>query len=175
MMGQKHRRYLIPSALAWILVLAMSITLLVAAYGKLVYPIESLKKLDQGVGILEILLVLLIFCFRKKYWIWLGLAVLFACWGGYATFWYRLQLPCHCMGSLVEIPSFLSILLDALFYLLSLSLAWLLGAKKNDLVLFFFVSCLAYLLGYACAEWVYRNFILAYPQTTSRWLGRRFS
>jgi hypothetical protein len=146
--------------LSTVLSILISSVLLVAAYGKFFYPLENLKIFDRGVSGLEILFVLGISLFRKKWWVWLGAAMIFAAWLGYAMYWSYLQLPCSCMGSMVEMPSGLSVSLDACFFIASLTMGFLLGAQRDSLYLTVLLSCLFALVGYALADWIYQELIL---------------
>lgn len=146
----------------WGLIVAFTIgvVLLIAAYGKFFYPLENLKVLDRWVSALEVFFIGVIFLFRKRVWLWLGTAAIFAAWCGYASFWCCLELPCNCMGALIDMPTALSISLDVLFLLLSFAMGRLLGAGRAQMFLAFLIACFMALAGYAFADWVYRSFVL---------------
>lgn len=134
----------------------IAIVLALAAFGKIFYPLDSLKILDRSVGAFEIFFLLLIFFLRNRWGMWLSAAVLFSAWMGYAFFWENLKLPCSCMGSLIRIPTLFSILLDQLFLFCSLVAAYLLGAQKQWVCLSIVCSFLSALIGYAFADGVYQ-------------------
>jgi len=90
---------------------------------------------------------------------WLCAAVIFSGWMGYAFFWENVKLPCGCMGALIHIPPLYAILLDQLFFFLSLLMAYLLGAGKQWLFLGILCSFLSNLVGYAFAEWIYTTLL----------------
>lgn len=140
--------------------LTIGVVLLIAAYGKLFYPLENLKVLDRWVSFIEIFFVVAIFFFRNRAWLWLGAAAIFAAWCGYASFWSGLQLPCDCMGALIEMPTGLSISLDILFLSMSFALGYLLKAAWTQIYLALLTACLMALAGYASADWVYQSFVL---------------
>jgi len=154
------KRAAVQEKFSLLLALVIAVVLLIAAYAKFFHPLESLKTLDQCVSVVEILLVILLFLFRKRASTWLAAAVLFAAWGGYALFWYYLELPCSCMGAMVEIPSLLSVCVDIFFFLVSLGMGFFLGRKRVSLYLTVLISLFASLMGYAFADWVYKVFIL---------------
>jgi hypothetical protein len=81
-------------------------------------------------------------------------------WGGYALFWCCLELPCQCMGEMIDIPSSFSISLDSLFFLSSLALGFFLGAKGRYLYLSLLIGLFTGLVGYAFGEWIYKQYIL---------------
>ena len=135
--------------------LLIGVILLVAALGKLLYPAESLKSFERLIGVVEILLVAIIFAFRRHWQVWLGAALMFAAWGGYALFWYGLKLPCHCMGMMFSIPSFFLIALDVLLFIISMVVGYLLGAKRQHLFLTLLLGVLLGFAGFAFAQWVY--------------------
>lgn len=146
--------------LGLIVAFAIGIILVVAAYGKFFHPLENLKIFDRWVSILEILFVPVIFFFRKRSAMWLSAAAIFAAWCGYASFWCCLQLPCSCMGSLIEMPTTLSIFLDVLFFSLSLVMGFLLGAARAHVYLALLAACFTSLAGYAFADFIYQSFVL---------------
>ncbi len=132
--------------------LFVGIVLIIAAVGKIFFPIASIAVLEQGVGIFEFLFCLAIFFLRKRWQMWLVSAVIFGGWGGFALFWLKAKLPCNCMGAMLPIPSELSFALDLIFYFGSLILAILHGARKQFVYLSFLFSLFASLFGYAFAD-----------------------
>jgi hypothetical protein len=129
--------------------------LVMAAWGKFFYSAESLRSLDRWVSGFEILLCLLIIFFRSYWPLWMGASVVFAGWSGYALYGYFLELPCSCMGALLDIPTGLSLALDLLFFAMGLSLSYLLGARFRWIYFGFLCALMAALVGYAVANWVY--------------------
>jgi hypothetical protein len=152
----------IAQTLALILAIVISIVLLIAAYGKFFHPLKALGAFDKGVSIFEVLLVALIIFFRKNWRMWLVVAVIFAAWCGYAIYWYNLQLPCSCMGSMVEIPTPISVSLDVIFCAASLGMSRLLGATRRELYLTLLIAFFLALVGYAFADYIYHSFILGH-------------
>ncbi len=138
----------------------IGLVLLIAAMGKMLYPVEALKSFDQVVSAIEFLILGLVLYFRVQWKMWAGCAGMFSAWGGYAAFWYFLELPCSCMGTALQIPTLFSLLLDVLFFALSFGTAFLLGAKKQVLYTVFLGCLFLSLAGFAFAEQVYRYFIL---------------
>jgi len=91
---------------------------------------------------------------------WFGAAVVFASWGGYAIYWCCLKLPCSCMGTMITLPSTYALCLDALFFLGSCAMAFMLGALRSVLYLILLCSLLGGLIGFAFAEWVFYTKII---------------
>ena len=106
-----------------------------------------------------VLLFLFAYSLAKRFTVlahfWLGAALMFAAWGGYALFWYGLKLPCHCMGMMFSIPSFFLIALDVLLFIISMVVGYLLGAKRQHLFLTLLLGVLLGFAGFAFAQWVY--------------------
>ena len=139
----------------WAAALCISLFLGIAAFGKMFYPVEKLKDLDVLTGLFEILFIGFLFRFRMCRAFWLGAAVVFASWGGYAIYWCCLKLPCSCMGTMITLPSTYALCLDALFFIGSCTMALLLGALRSVLYLIVLCAFLGGLIGYAFAEWVF--------------------
>jgi hypothetical protein len=135
--------------------LFISLFLAIAAFGKIFYPVEKIKDLDAWTSVFEILLIGFLFTFRMRKAFWLGAAILFACWGGYAIYWCCLKLPCSCMGTMIALPSTYALCLDALFFVGSCAMAWMLGALRSVLYLILLCAFFGGLIGYAFAEWVF--------------------
>lgn len=136
----------------------ISAVLLLAAVGKFLHPAKYFEGLDRWISVLEVLLLLCILFFRKRLFLWLGAALLFSSWAGYALFWHCVDLPCGCMGSKLNIPTLFSISLDVLFLLVSLFLAYLLGARRH--LFFCFVACIALgLFGFSAGNFVFRHYV----------------
>ena len=138
------------------LAIIIAIVLALTALGKIFYPLDSLKILDRIVAVFEIFLLFLIFFLRNKWGVWLAAAIIFSAWMGFSLFWESLKLPCSCMGSMIRVPTFFSILLDLLFFFSSLMIAYLLNANRQWIYLSVLGSFLACLVGYAFAEWIYQ-------------------
>lgn len=132
--------------------LFVGIILIIAATGKIFFPIASLIILERGVGVFEFLFCLVIFFFRNHWQMWLAAAVIFGGWEGFALFWLIAKLPCNCMGAMLPIPTELSFALDFILYFGSLLLGVLLGAKKEYVYLSFLLSLFAALVGFAFAD-----------------------
>ncbi|MBS0603676.1 MAG: hypothetical protein JSS60_01420 [Verrucomicrobia bacterium] len=146
--------------IALIFSVLIGIVLAIAAWGKFFYPAEFVKTLDQWVSLFEVAFLVAIIIFRKHWGLWLFAAVIFGGWSGYAIYWCCLQLPCNCMGAMLDIPTPLSIAVDIFFCAASLFLAFLQGAKRSW-IYFSVLSCfMAGLVGYAFADWVYQNVVV---------------
>jgi hypothetical protein len=137
--------------------IAIALILAIAAFGKMFYPAEYLRTLDRSISVLEILFLLAIIFFRKRWEMWALASAIFASWGGYALYWYCIELPCACMGKMLNIPSAFSISFDAVFFALSLAIAFLLGARMKWIYFCILSGCIAFLMGYSCADCVYKN------------------
>ncbi|GEM_PF-3341708 len=141
--------------------IVVACVLAVAAWGKIFYPSEYLKTLDRWTSVFEIIFLFTIVIFRKRRQLWLLASSIFAAWGGYALFWCCVKLPCACMGKMLNIPSAVSISLDALFFILSLFVSCLLGSQLRSICWGLIAGCLAILAGYAFASLVYEKIFLA--------------
>lgn len=146
---------------ALVLSLIVGGVLAVAAWGKFFYPSEFMKNLDQWVSGFEILFIIAIFVFRKRWQLWLVSATVFAGWYGYALYSYLLELPCKCMGAMLNIPTVFSLTLDLIFFSASLALAFLLGARARWIYFGFLAACMAAIVGYAFADWIYGSIVNA--------------
>lgn len=137
----------------------ITIVLGAAAYGKWFYPIELLKTWERGIALFEILLICLLWVFRKSSFTWLGLILIFSGWSGYAFFWYTLKLPCSCMGQWLHIPSSFSICIDLLFIFLSALVARQVGKNPKAFwtTLIFILPSLG--AGYAMGYLIYTSWI----------------
>ncbi len=149
------------NAIALGFAIVIGVVLVIAAFGKMFYPLESLKIIDRSASIFEIILLVLILFFRTEWKIWWGTALVFSAWLGFALFWGTLKLPCACMGSVIRVPTLFSIVVDLLFFFSSLWVANLLGARRKWIYLNLLCSAFACLFGYLFAEWVYHYFILS--------------
>ena len=135
--------------------LFISLFLAIAAYGKLFHPAEKLQQLDTAVSALEMALIACLLVFCKRAWMWLIAAVIFGGWTGYAMYWCCLKLPCSCAGSLIAFPSKYALLLDVLFFVISIFTAYCLGVHRAILYSIFLAALLSSLIGYAFAEWAF--------------------
>jgi len=144
-----------------ILCVAVSIAtvLLIAAIGKFLHPLESLDSFDRVVSLFEFALLGAILYFRRHWQLWFLTGSVFSAWCGFALFWYFLELPCSCMGTMVHIPTLYSIAADVVFFAVSLSLARLTGAKKEWLYLSILLGFFLTLAGFAFGEGVYRHYL----------------
>lgn len=138
----------------------IALVLLIAGMGKMLHPVEALESFDQIVSVLEFILLGMVLYFRNHFLTWMLCACIFSSWGGYAAFWYFLELPCSCMGTALQIPTILTLLMDVLFFSVSLCVASFLGAKRDILYSAFLVCLFLSLAGFAFAEQIYRYFIL---------------
>ncbi|MGL5264238.1 MAG: hypothetical protein ACRDAI_06685 [Candidatus Rhabdochlamydia sp.] len=155
MFVKKHKNIIVLSA-----AILISCFLLLAIYGKMFHPSEKLKKLDYWVSFFEIFFIAALFLWRLNWRMWVVTAVIFASFAGYSIFWYMIKLPCSCMGNLIPHVSSISFFLDIIFFILSLSMAYLLHAKRFVLFFWGFLGCLFFLVGYAFAEKIYQKTIL---------------
>lgn len=152
-----------PQAVKWAVLsiaIFISIFLGIAAYGKFFHPAQKLILLDRLTSCFEVLLIVLLFIFSMRSAMWLCASVVFASWGGYATYWCCLKLPCSCLGSLISFPSSYALSLDILFFVLSFLIAFLLGARRSIMYLALLCSLLFFFFGYVFAEWVFYKQIL---------------
>ena len=137
----------------------IAVVLLIAAAGKFFAPAPAFVHLDRSISLFEVVLAVLFVWFRKSVWMWIGAASLFALWGGYALFWYCVQLPCGCMGAKLALPSLFSLLFDGFFLLFSLFAVYFLGVKKGALCS---LVCLSPLLaggGFVIAQGIFQKFL----------------
>lgn len=140
--------------------LFLSSIILVAAYGKLFFPSDDLPILDISVSFLEMGLIAFLILYRNRIEMWLIASMVFASWGGYSLFWYLVELPCSCMGESIYVPHGFSLVIDTLFFSLSLCVAFLLGARKKNLSLFVFNSAIFMVGSYAFAKWIFEYILL---------------
>ena len=155
MLLRKHQKLIALSA-----AILISCFLLLAIYGKVFHPSEKLKKLEYGVSFFEIFFIITLLFYRNNWRIWVITAAIFASFAGYSIFWYSIELPCACMGTLIPHASSLYFFLDLIFFILSLSVAYLLQIKHSALYFWGFLGGVFCLIGYAFAEKVYQKFIL---------------
>jgi len=155
MLLKKHKNVIALSA-----AILISCFLLLAIYGKVFHPSEKLKKLEYWVSFFEIFFIIALFIYRNNWHIWVITAVIFASFAGYSIFWYGIKLPCACMGTLIPHASSLYFFLDLIFFVLSLSMAYLLHIKRSALYFWTCLGCIFFLVGYAFAEKIYKKFIL---------------
>jgi hypothetical protein len=141
-------------------VIFISIFLAFAAYGKFFYPSEHMQQIDRWTSYFEIGFIVLLFIFHLESVMWLIAAPLFASWGGYATYWLCLKMPCGCLGTLIPLPSVFALSLDVLFLVVSCSAALLLGAARSLVYLSVLIGCLSALIGYAFADFVLIKLLL---------------
>jgi hypothetical protein len=131
-----------------------------AAYGKFFYPSEHMQQIDRWTSYFEIAFIVMLFLFRLESLMWLIAAPLFASWGGYATYWLCLKMPCGCWGTLIPLPSIYALGLDFLFLIASCGAALLLGAARSLVYLSVLIGALSALIGYAFADFVLIKLLL---------------
>jgi len=154
------RQRVVVERITLLLALIIGLILAIAAWGKFFHPAESVQTLDQWISGFEVLFLLAIIFFRKQGTLWTVSAVVFASWFGYALYWYFLQLPCSCMGEMLDIPTVFSISLDLLFFISSLIAAYLLKIQLRWIYMSVLSGFMAGLVGYAFADWVYNSIVL---------------
>lgn len=155
MLLKKHKKFIALSA-----AILISSFLLLAIYGKVFYPSEKIKKLEYGVSFFEMCFIVALFLSRNYWHIWVITAIIFALFAGYSIFWYNIKLPCSCMGTLILHASSLYFFLDLIFFILSLSVAYILQIRRSILYFWGILGCVFFLIGYAFAEKIYQKFIL---------------
>ena len=153
--GKKKINFPKKQRLSFFAALFISIFLAAAAYGKFFHPVEKLKQLEVWTSYFEIILIFFLFIFHRRSAMWLAAAIIFASWGGYATYWFRLKLPCNCLGSVVSLPSGYALSLDILFIVLSCCMAFLLGAGRGVIYFITLVIFLFSFIGYIFGEWAF--------------------
>ncbi len=141
--------------------LIVALVLLVAAYGKIFYPAQALEGFDRTVGGLEFVFLVFLLLFRNTSLMWLFASVVFASWGGYALFWHLLSIPCGCMGGALHIPSAISLSIDGLFWVLSLTMARVTGSTRRKLMGSLLIGIVAAVLGFFVAEIVHKHWMAA--------------
>lgn len=137
--------------------LFLSSFILVAAYGKFISPGEKLPFMDYSISFFELVLIGCLAAYRKWIEMWLVAALIFATWGGYSLFWTLAVLPCSCMGSAVTLPNGFTLMIDALFFTLSMTMAFLLGVGRKRLILVAVNAAIFALAGFAFADWVFHQ------------------
>lgn len=137
--------------------IATAIVLSIAAWGKMFYPSEYLITLDRWISVFEILFLLAIVLFRKRWQMWLIASMVFSAWGGYALYWWSVQLPCSCMGRMLNIPSAISMSFDVVFFASSLVITYLLGGRLSWIYFGILSGCMAILVGFGFADWIYKQ------------------
>lgn len=147
-------------AVSLLSVLFLSSIILVAAFGKLFSPSDDFPALDIFVSFFEMVLIGSLILFRNRLEIWFIASLVFASWGGYSLFWYLAELPCSCMGESIYVPHGFSLVMDALFFSLSLCVAYLLGACKKSIALVMVNSVIFSAGGYALGKWIFEYILL---------------
>lgn len=133
----------------------ISAIVLIAAYGKMFHPVETLKGWDRSVAAFEVLFVLGLWKFRNLSSYWILSSLLFASFGGYAYFWYSLELPCSCMGEFLKIPSLTTLSIDASLCVTSLAIAFLLRASMQIFSLTTITLAPLGAMGFFLAQFIY--------------------
>lgn len=142
----------------WCVALLQSLVLLVAAYGKMFYPTEDLGRLDFGVSVFEVGLVANLILYRRYWQMWTLLALVFATWGGYSFFWYQTELPCSCMGESLDLPNGFSLVINIIFYCMSVGCATMLGAPR--MIWWCLLSAILATMGFFIASRIYQAVVV---------------
>jgi hypothetical protein len=137
--------------------LFLSSFILIAACGKLLSPGERLPFMDYAISFFELILIGCLAAFRKWVDMWLVAGLIFATWGGYSLFWTWAVLPCSCMGTAITLPNGFTLMIDALFFILSISMAFLLGANRRRLFLTGVNALIFFSAGFGFAEWIFHQ------------------
>lgn len=137
----------------------ISTILLAAAYGKWFYPVQLLHTWERSIACCEVLFLIGLWQFKLNPLYWLFSTLVFASWGGYAYFWHSLQLPCHCMGEMLHIPTRLTLFLDGALFTCSALIAWQLNASKRQLFNTFVLAILFSATGFTLANAIYAHWI----------------
>ena len=137
----------------------ISSIVLLAAYGKWFHPAELLMGWDRTISLFELLFVVFLLYFRNSWTMWMIAAVIFAAWGGYASCWCQVHLPCHCMGVNLRIPTVLSVFLDGVFFVLALYFVYVLGKSKRRVYLTLLLAVLGVVLGWVVSSSIYKQII----------------
>ncbi len=140
--------------------LFLSSVIFVAALGKLFFPNDDLRILDIAISFFEMGLIACLIIYRNQIEMWLITLMVFALLSGYSLFWFLIELPCFCMGESIYVPHGFSLVIDVLFFSLSLCVAFLLGARKKSLTLFVINSAIFMLGGYTLAKWIFETILL---------------
>lgn len=135
--------------------LLYSTALLFAVYGKLFHPSKYLERLDRWTSGVELALIIALLIFRGHFLMWLVVSLVSALFGGYAFFWNQLHLPCDCLGTLIKIPTWASLIFDGLFFVVGLWMAYRLGARRKLLVLTLLLSVIVSVCGFIFAKSIY--------------------
>lgn len=126
--------------------LGVSIVLLIAALGKLLYPSTRWHTLDLWTGGVELLLICVLLWRSTSRIVWSALSLIFALWAGYNIFWWSLGRPCGCFGEMLRPASGFSLTLVLILFSLSVGMAFLFGVRRT---LFYLLITLCIPLGYA--------------------------
>lgn len=159
-MGDHFLKKVVVERIALCTSLIIGTVLVVAALGKFFYPSELMKTLDRWVSVFEIIFIFTILYFRNRWQMWILAAAVFFAWGGYALYWYYLELPCGCMGAKLHIPTLYTILVDMLFFVAALTIAYLLRASSRWIWIGVATALIGALIGYLMAGRIYEAVIL---------------
>jgi len=144
-----------------VVALGMILIMGIAAYGKWFYPVEMLLWWERGVAIFELFFMVLLWRFRARFLMWLIAGLIFASWGGYASFWYLLKLPCSCMGSLLHIPTLYTMALDVVFVCVSLVCARTRGASVKSMMIAIILLMGTGVAGFFIGDQIYVGWVAA--------------
>lgn len=142
-----------------VVALAMMMILGLAAYGKWFHPIEVLLIWERSIAVFEICFIIFLWRFRRQIRLWVFSALIFASWGGYATFWYQLELPCSCMGTALHIPTLYMISLDLLFVIASVCCAIEQGGSKKQILIVAGLLLISAIFGFFLAKQIYVGWV----------------
>lgn len=152
---------LIESRLRLICAVIIASIFLLASYAKVFHPSAYIARLDFWVAIFELGLLTCLLIFRNRVVMWLITGSVFACWAGYALFWWRLDMPCGCLGSIIVLPLGASLIGNICFFAVSLEMARQLKAETLALLGVGLGGVLFAWGGFSAADWVYNHLVLA--------------
>lgn len=142
-------------AIAFAAACAVAVVLGFAAFAKLYSPdpnrlfFGTQFKLDVVVAIAEIPVVAYILIRHRCKYAWALMAILFAGFAGYSTYWSLSQgQPCGCFGVLWEPPRGFTVVLDSLLALISLGMIYRRGGRLPLLGAAVFASVVGGFVGY---------------------------
>ena len=138
----------------------ISVILLVAAIAKILRPWDLLVLIDRGGAVFEIFFAIALLLFNQRAWMWLFSSVVFANWAGYSLFWTIQELPCTCMGTLVEVPRGFFLGLGLIFFVSSILLAYFHSWNKQEITWFLLFSLVFGVFGYFFGKWAYIEYVL---------------
>ncbi len=112
-----------------------------AAYAKFMHPLTARKFLgtnlseDTVVASAELVMIVAILALHRLRQLWSAVAIFFGGLAGYAIYYsFVRETSCGCFGTLIELPKGASFAMDVGFVVLSLAVAWWLGASRGLLL-----------------------------------------